>query len=297
MIRSQEIQSSLSRTLDKSKSLIQLLKLKLSMLVALSAMFGYAMAAGSSFQWMSLVYMGIGGLMITGASNALNQIFEKEHDLKMKRTASRPMPEERLSNNEALFFAIAVAIAGLTLLGWHFNLAATLLGVIGLISYAFVYTPMKQVSPFSVFVGAIPGSLPPLIGWVAVTGAIDTGGMILFAFQFFWQFPHFWAIAWRLDEDYQRAGFKMLPTSSGRSKSSARLILLYTLCLIPLAYFPWHEGLVQGWAAILLGVLGAAFAIPAIGLFRTLGQDHAKRLMFTSFLYLPAIQIVFLLGN
>lgn len=286
---------SLART--KTQAFAQLLKLRLSMLVALSAMFGYAMAAGSAFAWDSLCWMGLGGLMITGASNALNQIFEREHDLRMKRTSSRPLPEGRITNQEALVFALAVAIGGLVILGNHFNLASTLLGVIGLISYAFVYTPMKQVSPFSVFVGAIPGGLPPLIGWVAVTGAIDTGGLLLFAFQFFWQFPHFWAIAWRLDEDYQRAGFKMLPTSSGRSASSARLILIYTLCLIPLAYFPWQEGMVQAWAAFALGGLGLLFALPALSLLRTLDDKHAKTLMFTSFLYLPLIQVVFLLGR
>ena len=291
------MQVSLALTLNKAKAFNQLLKLKLSMLVALSAMFGYAMAAGPAFSWMKLLWMGLGGLMITGASNALNQIFEKSLDQKMKRTAQRPLPSGQLSENEALVFALLVALGGLVLLGYHFNLASTLLGVIGLISYAFVYTPMKQVSPFSVFVGAIPGSLPPLIGWVAVTGAIDLNGLLLFGFQFFWQFPHFWAIAWRLDEDYQRAGFKMLPTPSGKSKASARLMLIYTLCLVPLAYFPWEEGMIEWWAAIGLAALGMLFAFPALRLFQTLDGRYAKQLMFASFLYLPLIQLVFLFGK
>jgi len=278
------------------KIYVELLKVRLSMLVAVSAVFGYAMAAGSSVDWLSLVWVGLGGLMVTGASNVLNQVFEREYDKQMKRTAQRPLPTGRIGDGEAVVYALLVAIGGIAILGHFFNLPTALLGIIGLLSYAFVYTPLKRVSPFSVFVGAIPGGLPPLIGWVAFTGALDAGGLILFTFQFFWQFPHFWAIAWRLDEDYQRAGFKMLPTSSGKSRSSAWLILIYTFCLIPLAYFPWEAGLVEGWAAVVLAVLGAGFMWPAIKLHRTLEEKHAKQLLFASFIYLPLIQIAFLVG-
>jgi len=296
MITGKQMSGTLPLIQDKFQAYSQMLKLRLSMLVALSGMFGYAMAAGADFAWAELWWMGLGAMLVTGSSNAFNQIFEKEHDIKMKRTAQRPMPSGKLGNSEALMFALLVGLAGLIVIGQVFNLAATLLSIIALISYAFVYTPMKQVSPFAVFVGAIPGSLPPLIGWVAVTGAIDKSGLLLFAFQFFWQFPHFWAIAWRLDEDYQRAGFKMLPTPSGRSSSSARLILIYTLCLVPLAFFPWQMDLVSGWAALALVGLALAFAWPALQLYRSLAQKHAKQLMFTSFLYLPLMQAVFLLG-
>lgn len=280
----------------KLRAYSELLKFRLSLLVALSAVFGYAMAAGSSSSWSLLVLMGIGGLMITGASNALNQVFERVYDGMMERTAARPMPTGRLQVREAVIFALLLGMSGIALLGYFFNLEAALLGIIGLLSYAFVYTPMKRLSPFAVFIGAIPGGLPPLIGWVAFTGALDAGGLLLFAFQFFWQFPHFWAIAWQLDEDYQRAGFKMLPTASGRSKASARLMLIYTLSLVPMAYFPLRLEMV-GWpGALALAGLGLLFAVPAWRLHRSLVTQEARRLMFASFLYLPAIQLAFLMG-
>ena len=279
----------------KIRAYMELLKFRLSLLVALSAVFGYAMAAGGG-SWSLLVLMGIGGLMITGASNALNQVFERDYDRLMQRTAQRPMPTARLSPREAVVFALLLGMGGIALLGYFFNLEAALLGIIGLLSYAFVYTPMKRLSPFAVFVGAIPGGLPPLIGWVAFTGTLDAGGLLLFAFQFFWQFPHFWAIAWQLDEDYQRAGFKMLPTAGGRNLASARLMLVYTLCLVPMAYFPLRMGMVEWPGALALAGLGLLFAWPAWRLHRNLENQEARRLMFASFLYLPAIQLAFLLG-
>ncbi|RMG75002.1 MAG: protoheme IX farnesyltransferase [Bacteroidetes bacterium] len=280
----------------KTRAYMELLKFRLSLLVALSAVFGYAMAAGDASSWGLLLLMGLGGLMITGASNTLNQVFEREYDAKMARTAQRPMPTARLSVREAVAFALVLGLGGIALLGYFFNLEAALLGIIGLLSYAFVYTPMKRLSPFSVFVGAIPGGLPPLIGWVAFTGGLEAGGLLLFAFQFFWQFPHFWAIAWQLDDDYQKAGFKMLPTASGRSQASARLILVYTLCLIPMAYFPLRLDMIAWPGALALVLAGLFFTWPAYRLFRNLDDKDARRLMFASFLYLPAIQLAFLFG-
>jgi protoheme IX farnesyltransferase len=282
--------------LNKIKAYVQLLKLRLSMLVALSAVFGYAMAGGTDSSVLSLLLIGLGGLLITGASNVLNQVFEKKYDSLMNRTSQRPMPLGQVSDLEGVAYALVVAVIGIAMLGYFFNLSAALLGIIGLLSYAFVYTPMKRISPFSVFIGAIPGGLPPLIGYVAFTGYIDMYGLILFAFQFFWQFPHFWAIAWRLDEDYQRAGFKMLPSSTGRSSYSALMITIYTLSMVPLALFPWSTGMVNGWIAIGLALAGVAFSIPAIRLQRSLDMKFAKQLMFASFLYLPVIQVLFLLG-
>ncbi len=281
----------------KARAFNELLKLRLSMLVAVSAVFGYAMAAGSSWNLVGLFAIGMGGLMITGASNALNQIIERGYDAEMDRTSGRPLPEGRLTVTEALIFAVLLGVAGVVLLGWMFNLPTALLGIIGLLSYAFVYTPLKRLTPFAVFVGAIPGGLPPMIGWVAFSGVLDTGGWILFAFQFFWQFPHFWAIAWRLDEDYQKAGFYMLPSQSGKSRQSAAYILLYTLALIPLSFFPWEMGMVHGVGAIILALLGLAFAWPAFQLFRSLDTLHARKLMFASFLYLPAMQLACILGQ
>ncbi|MEM7367020.1 MAG: heme o synthase [Bacteroidota bacterium] len=272
----------------------QLLKFRLSLLVSVSAVFGFAMASQGSASWESLLWIGLGGLLITGASNSLNQLFEKELDAKMSRTSGRPLPEGRVGSGEVLVYALLLSVVGISILGYFFNLPAALLGIIGLLSYAFVYTPLKRITPFAVFVGAIPGSLPPLIGWVAYTGSLDAGGWLLFAFQFFWQFPHFWAIAWIMDEDYQKAGFKMLPTASGKSKKSASLILLYTLCLVPMVLFPLQLGMIQLWSALTLVGLAVFFAFPAWKLHRSLDTKYARKLMFASFLYLPLMELIFI---
>ncbi|MEL6193411.1 MAG: heme o synthase [Bacteroidota bacterium] len=279
---------------SNTKAYVKLLKLRLSMLVAVSAIFGYALAAGAPFNWSMMALIGLGGLMVTGASNILNQIFEKDLDALMSRTADRPIPTGQVSISGALIFALLIGLSGVILLGYVFNLVTALLGFIGLLLYGFVYTPMKRVSPFSVFVGAIPGALPPLIGWVAYTGQLDTPGILLFVFQFFWQFPHFWAIAWMLDDDYKKAGFKMLPTPEGRSSGGARLILLYTLCLVPLCWFPYQLVMINAWGMGLLVVAGILFSIPAYMLWTKLEMKHAKRLMFASFIYLPVIQLIFI---
>ncbi|MDX1905546.1 MAG: heme o synthase [Bacteroidia bacterium] len=281
---------------DKVKALVELMKLRLSMLVAISAQFGYAVAAGTDTQWPQLLMVGFTALVLTGASNTLNQLFEKEYDAQMKRTAGRPMPTGRVTLAEGLIFAVALAVLAIVLLGVWFNLPAALLGIIALLSYAFVYTPMKRMSSFCVFIGAIPGGLPPLIGWVAFTGYIGLEGLILFAFQFLWQFPHFWSIAWLLDEDYQRAGFKMLPSASGKSRFTAGMILLYTLSLIPMALFPLMSGM-SGWVAtVVLGLLGVVFAIPAFRLYRSQEAKFARQVMFMSFFYLPLSQATLLIG-
>jgi len=281
---------------EKVRGFQELLKFRLSFLVAISAVFGLAIAAEGHASALQLFMVGLGGLLITGASNSLNQIFEKDLDAKMKRTENRPLPTLRLNETEALVFALVTGVIGIAIIGFFFNLPAALLGIIGLLSYAFVYTPMKRISPISVFIGAIPGGLPPLIGWVAWTGEIGMGGWILFIFQFFWQFPHFWAIAWLLDEDYKKAGFKMLPSSTGKSQFSATLILLYTLTMVPLVFFAWTSGLAGAWGLGVLVVLGIAFSIPAVKLFKSLEDKHAKQLMFASFLYLPLSQLAFLFG-
>ncbi|WNJ16607.1 heme o synthase [Pontibacter sp. G13] len=275
---------------------VELLKTRLSLLVAISAVFGYAIAADGAAAWTQMLWVGLGGMMITGASNVLNQISERDLDKLMKRTQNRPLPTGRLTVRESLVYALVLAIAGVTMLGYFFNLPAALLGIIGLLSYAFVYTPLKKISGISVFVGAFPGALPPLIGWVAYTGTLGLEGLLLFMFQFMWQFPHFWAIAWIADEDYKRAGFKMLPSAGGKSKYTAGLILAYTLCLAPMAFFPWEADMIGGWGVLGLVLAALAFAWPAFRLYRTLDDRYARKLMFSSFWYLPLIQILFMVA-
>ncbi|MEM9897565.1 MAG: heme o synthase, partial [Bacteroidota bacterium] len=221
---------------------------------------------------------------------------EKEYDKLMKRTENRPLPTGKLSSTEATVYALIIGTLGIALMGMYFNLAAALLSIIALLSYAFVYTPMKRISPVAVFIGAIPGALPPLIGWVAVTGEIGIGGLMLFIFQFFWQFPHFWAIAWIAEEDYKKAGFKMMPSSAGKTHFSAFLIFIYAFSLAPLAWFAVKAGLVGMWGGIGLAIAGLLFAVPGWQLFMSMENKHARRVMFASFAYLPLIQIIFLVG-
>lgn len=282
---------------QKAKAYIALTKFRLAMFVAFSATFGYAMAAKETFSVWQLLIITLGGYLITGGANALNQVFEREFDALMKRTAARPLPTEQLNVKEAAIFAVGMGMLGVAIIGYFFNLPAALLGIIGLLSYAFVYTPFKRVSPFAVFIGAIPGALPPLIGYTAVTGSIDTEGLILFAFQFFWQFPHFWAIAWLANEDYSKAGFKLLPSAAGKTEFSALMILLYALCHIPLGFLPYFAGMTGIIPATLLALIGLYFSVNAVHLFRKMEDKYARKLMFASFFYLPLIQVTFLLAE
>lgn len=281
---------------DRVKGFSGLLKFRLTLLVAISASFGYTLAAGEGFSWLSLCMITLGGFLITGGANALNQALEREWDAMMKRTQNRPIPTQKVGVIEAVIFGAITGLIGVAIVGYFFNLPAALLGIIGLLSYAFVYTPFKRISPFSVFIGAIPGALPPLIGWVGVTGSIDFQGLMLFAFQFFWQFPHFWAIAWIADEDYRKAGFKMLPSVDGKTVFSATMIYIYTLCLIPLPILPWMQDMIAGWQCVILALAGLMFCLPAFQLQKSLDNAHARKLMFASFWYLPLMQLTFLLG-
>ena len=183
----------------KAKAYLELMKMRLSLLVAFSSAFGYSLAMGGRVDWAQLTMLFIGGWLISGASCTINQVLEKDYDLLMKRTQSRPLPTERLTKQEAMTFAAVVAILGILILFQWTNLLTTGLAVLSMILYSFVYTPLKRVGPIAVFVGAFPGALPPLLGWVAATGVISHEAMIIFGIQFIWQFPHFWAIAWVAD--------------------------------------------------------------------------------------------------
>lgn len=265
-------------------------KLRLSLLVLFSAGLGY-LIAGGTFDLKTFICLLIGGFCITAASNGLNQIFERELDKLMKRTMNRPLPKDKMSIAEAYVLVIVFAVGGTLCLWFGTNPMCTLLSVSSLFLYAFVYTPLKRVSSIAVFVGAIPGALPPLLGYVAMKGTIDYMAMLLFATQFMWQFPHFWAIAWRMNEDYAKAGFSLLPFKSGHSKQNAFQILVYTLFLIPVSILPVIMGYTHIISGVVIGLAGIAFLIPAIQLYRNLSMKSASTLMFSSFLYLPVVQI------
>jgi protoheme IX farnesyltransferase len=282
--------------LPKIKLYFQLLKLRLSLTVAFSSAVGY-MLGNREFNWFEPLLVMLGGLLVTGSANIINQVLEKDLDKLMKRTAKRPLPQGLLSLTEASLFSLVLGISGLFLLGYFFNMLAVALSLISLIIYGFIYTPLKRISPICVFVGAIPGGLPPMIGYIAATGTFGWEAGILFGIQFIWQFPHFWAIAWVLDDDYKKAGFKMLPMEGGKNLKTAIQIMMYTLLLIPLGMLPLQFGMAGKTSAIIAIICGVLFLMQTFYLMQTCSKKAAMNIMFGSFLYLPIVQIAFVLDK
>ncbi|QDA61120.1 heme o synthase [Hymenobacter jejuensis] len=276
--------------MTKAKAYFQLLKFRLSLTVSFSSAIGYLLGA-HELNWGRALLVLLGGLAVTGSANTINQIHEIDLDKLMKRTAKRPLPMGVLSTTEAWVYAVLLGAFGLLLLGYFFNPLTAALSLLSLILYGFIYTPLKTISPICVAVGAIPGGMPPLIGWVAATGVLGVEAWILFGIQFMWQFPHFWAIAWVLDEDYKKAGFKMLPTPGGRDLRTAFQIMTYTLLLIPLSLLPLQFGMTGKTSALIAVVCGVLFLMQTFYLMRTCTKKAAMRIMFGSFLYLPIVQI------
>jgi protoheme IX farnesyltransferase len=280
----------------KAKAYFELLKFRLSFLVAFSCAFGYVLAS-SQVNVTSLTMLFIGGFLLSGASVIVNQIIEKDLDKVMTRTMNRPLPTQRLSVNEAVIFCVICMGAGVGVLLIYTNLLTTLLSVVSMILYSFVYTPLKRVGPIAVFVGAIPGALPPLLGWTASSGVIAHEALIIFGIQFIWQFPHFWAIAWVADDDYKKAGFKLLPSGGQKDLNTAIQIMIYTMCLIPLGLLPATFGITGMNSAIVATVCGVLFFAQTFSLMRSGDRRSALKIMFGSFLYLPIVQIAYLLDK
>lgn len=282
--------------MDKARAYFQLLKFRLSFTVAFSSALGYWLGAASP-TWTRALLVLVGGLLVTGAANIINQVFEKDLDKLMRRTEARPLPTGRVSIAEAWIFCAALALGGLALLVYCFNPLTAALSLLSLILYGFIYTPLKTVSPICVAVGAIPGGLPPLIGWVAATGYIGEPAWVLFGIQFMWQFPHFWAIAWVADEDYKNAGFKMLPSPGNRDLRTAFQIMTYTVLLVPVSLLPLVLGISGRVSAAIALVCGVLFTLLTVQLMRTQDRKAALRIMFASFLYLPIVQIALVLDK
>jgi protoheme IX farnesyltransferase len=280
----------------KAKAYFELLKFRLSFLVAFSCAFGYVLGT-SSVNYLTLTMLFIGGFLLSGASVIVNQIIEKDLDKLMTRTMSRPLPTLRLTVQEAWSFCVICLAAGVAILLIYTNVLTTVLSVVSMILYSFVYTPLKRVGPIAVFVGAIPGALPPLLGWTAATGIISHEALIIFGIQFIWQFPHFWAIAWVADDDYKKAGFKLLPSSGAKDINTAIQIMIYTLFLIPLGLLPATFGITGLNSAIVATVCGVLFFAMTFSLMKTGDRKSALRIMFGSFLYLPIVQIAYLLDK
>ena len=289
--------------LYRAKDYNQLLKPNLSGMVVFSSVIGYLMAPGIALSlsethfWQQVIILFAGGMLVTGSANTINQIIEKDSDALMKRTRLRPMPDGRMGTTEAWIFAMLTGFTGTALLTIFFNPLAGGLSMFSLLLYAFAYTPMKKIHPVAVLIGAIPGALPPLIGWVAATGSFGIGGWVLFLLQFFWQFPHFWAIAWVAFDDYANAGIKMLPTREKESRFTGLQCMFYSLILIPMAVMPRITGLTGNtgmWVCILCGML---YFAASVVFYRHNDYKSARRVMFTSFFYLPTILLALLLDK
>ncbi|OOQ57257.1 heme o synthase [Mucilaginibacter pedocola] len=283
----------------------KLIKLRLTFLVTFSASISFIIAVKantnatwgtlySTTMWINWVKLVIGGFLVTSAANCFNEVIEVDTDKLMKRTMDRPMPAGRMATGQGLVLGLGMGILGTYLLG-SLNILTGLLSVFSIVLYAFVYTPLKKKSPIAVFVGAIPGALPALIGYVAGQphGRIDEIALILFGIQFVWQFVHFWAIAWVLDDDYKLAGFRLLPTGK-RDLPSAVITFIFAIIMLPVSLLPTiygYGGYYVGGVSLAMSLL---FLYQAYGLLRTLDVPAARKLMFGSFYYLPVVQLMFL---
>lgn len=267
----------------------ELLKYKLSLTVVYSAVMAYLIAAKGSINWAAIGVLALGGFCVAGSANALNQVLERDFDKLMKRTADRPVAAGRMSVSEAVMAAGLLSILGLMFLAL-FNLYAAFFGMMALLSYAFLYTPMKRVSTAAIAIGAFPGALPMLIGCVACQGSITPLAITLFLLQFFWQFPHFGAISWLGFEDYQKAGFKFVAAPNGERDTSIGIQgMIYALCLVPIGLLPYQYGTFGIASAVILVVASVAYAWFGWNLFQKNDRKSAMQLMFSSFFYLPIV--------
>lgn len=271
-----------------------LVKFRLSATVVFSSVIAYLIAAPGTISLTSLAILAAGGFLTTGAANTLNQVLEKDYDRLMKRTENRPLAAGRMKTADAVLAAGFMSLIGISLLAL-FNPWTAFFGMFALVSYAFVYTPMKRVSPAAVLIGAVPGALPTLIGCVAAQGELTWLGLTLFAIQFCWQFPHFWSIAFLGYEDYSKAGYEFIPEAEGKLdlKKLGRQALGYALILIPLGLLPMYLGYTGWWSAAIVAVLGVLYSIFAWRFLQVPSRKTALQLMFFSFGYIPLSLLLF----
>ena len=280
---------------------LEITKARLAISVVFSSIAGFMLGISNihSLDWMILLKLAIGGYCMVGASNAFNQVIEKELDALMDRTKNRPVPAQRMSPNNALIIAFLLTIIGVILL-YTINEKSAMFGAISIFIYTCIYTPLKTITPLSVFVGAFPGAIPFMLGWVAATGNFGIEAGTLFLIQFFWQFPHFWAIGWFLFEDYEKAGFFMLP-SGKKDKSTALQIILYTLWLIIASLLPvlgcTGQFFITKITAVVVFLLGLWMLFYAVKLYQTRTSKAARTLMLVSVSYITLLQLVYILDK
>ena len=281
-----------------AKIFISLTKAKLALSVVFSSIAGYFLAV-DEVDFNELILLVIGGYSIVGASNSFNQIIEKDKDVLMDRTKNRPLPAKEITTQNAFWISVFLTLIGLLCL-YFINYKTAFFAAISVFLYTCVYTPLKPITPLSVFVGAIPGAIPFMLGWVAATGSFGIEPGTLFMIQFFWQFPHFWALGWMLDDDYKKAGFIMLPTGN-RDKSTALQIILYIIWMMIISVFP-YTGLtgdltLSFGSTIAIFTLGVIMLVLAINLYNKMDISSARKLFYSSILYLTLIQIIYLIDK
>lgn len=281
---------------SKLKDYLQLIKMSLSIMVVFSAVICYLLAPKVvAYDWWMILLLFVGGMLVTGSANAINQTVEKDTDAIMKRTATRPIAAGRMTTTEGWAFAILTGIAGVVILGVFFNWLSAGLAAFSLFLYAFVYTPLKKISAVSVIVGAFPGALPCLIGYAAGNDDLSLAGWVLFGIQFLWQFPHFWAIAWLAHQDYSKAGFRLLPGQGETTKTTALQTIIYAVLLLPACIIPYTIGLTEsntigGMISLAIVIIANFFLITqCVRLYKDMTQTAARRVMFSSYIYLPIV--------
>lgn len=279
---------------SRVKDYFQLIKFTLSFMVVFSCVVCYLLVPNVKFDIISVFLLFTAGMLITGSANAINQAVEKDTDSLMKRTAGRPVASGRMTANEAYIFAIITGIIGVLIMWYWFNFASAMIGLFSLFLYAFIYTPLKKINSVSVLVGAFPGALPCLIGWVAGADEFSAGGWILFGIQFLWQFPHFWAIAWVAHKDYSAAGFKLLPSKGGPTKFTAAQTVMYSMLMIPVGMLPYYyniSGLTSMWIVMICNLW---MVFVSVMLFIKMDVAAAKKVMFSSYFYLMIVLLALL---
>ena len=284
---------------EKVKDYNQLIKFRLNLTVVMSTFIGFLLGSDANIHWTGLLIVVVGGFLTVGAANGINQIIEKDSDALMLRTENRPLASQRMSVTEAVIACLIMGVTGVLLIGLYLNAFSAMLSLLSLVLYGFVYTPLKKISPIAVYVGAIPGAIPPMIGFVAACNHIGPMAWTLFFIQFIWQFPHFYSIAWLLDDDYKRAGIRLLPLGTVKGNGAAAQIIFFSLLLIPVSFLPYILDTEKHLHTLIIGILlmicSAGFTYFSIRLFRELSNKAAKKLMFYSIMYLPVIFLIMLI--
>jgi len=271
------------------------MKFTLSFTVVFTCVICYMLAPKvMTYDWPMILLLTFAGLCITGSANAINQAVEKDTDAQMKRTANRPVASGRMSQQTAYTFAIITGVLGVAIMWKYFNFSSALLSAFSLFLYAFIYTPLKKINSIAVLVGAFPGALPCLIGWVAGNDDFAYAGLALFLIQFIWQFPHFWAIAWVTHADYSRVGFKLLPAKEGPTRFTAVQCIMYAVLMIPIGLLPYYLNLTGQISMWVLLVANIFMVVQCVRLYQNMGVPAARRVMFSSYIYLPIVYLALL---